>query len=125
MMGTAGTDSAASYREARRQIALAKEQAKLERYKAQTAAKTARWAAGTDKIDTSNVVAIQRAQTETAQIVTPIQAQATADLAEAASQTERQATIAAAKAKLIAALPWVLGGALAIGGFMWLRRRRA
>lgn len=121
MMGSAATNMAAVeraatnewFRKAKLQLKLDKAAAKIEADKLRLAAKLDRADARTGKIEANSAVQIQRAATESQQLLAPI----ASDAAVATSDAE-------SRAKLIRALPWIIGGVVVIGGIVYLRKRK-
>ena len=117
MMGSAATRDAAAarrlrnqeandaFREKKRQLALDKQRAALD-------ARQARLGAKTDRIATVTDVIAQRADTETEQLLIPTQTQAGIDASDAES-----------RAKIMKAIPWIIGGVVAVGAVIFLRKR--
>lgn len=121
MMGSAATDAAAAhraavqasndaFREAKRNIELQKAQFKIDAAKEKLDSKLG---IRETKAGTASSVALQRAAAEATQIVAPIQSQAVVD------QSSADAT-----ARLVKALPWIIGGVVVVGAVVMLRRKK-
>lgn len=123
MMGSAATKQAAAdrkakklaeddaFREAKRALALQNAQAKIDARKANLDSKLG---IRETKADTASSVALQRAAAEATQVATPIQSAAAVD-----------ATDAEARAKLIKALPWIIGGIGVVVAVFYLRKKKS